>query len=159
MGVQILGWEVVTGTDLCAKFSPPCLPHICCAPLWGSKASSLPCQWVWGVSECAEAFASSQLPPWVQDPFHFLCFFIFLLSFPYHFMWCLVCLFQTLRASASVQQMFCRSCFTWRCIFDVLGRKTMFMSYSSTIFNPSRTYYYNTPPPHKWIWIHPSFIF
>ena len=31
--ITSFGWEVVTGTDLCGKFSPFCLPCICCAPL------------------------------------------------------------------------------------------------------------------------------
>lgn len=70
-------------------------------------------------------------------PIPFSLFLYFLVPFPYHFMWCLVCLFQTLRAYAGVQQMFCRSCSTWRCTFYVIGRKMMFKSYSSTIFNSS----------------------
>ena len=47
-------------------------------------------------------------------------------------------LLGSLRSSASIQQGFCRSCSTCRCISDVfVGRKAISMSHSSTILKVS----------------------
>ena len=72
--------------------------------------------------------------PVVQVPslFFCLCFFFFLL--PYPGMWGVSCLLGSLRSSASIQLVFCRSSSTCRCISDVfVGRKVISTSYSSTI--------------------------
>ena len=68
----------------------------------------------------------------VLSLFFCLCFFFFLL--PYPGAWAVSCLLGSLRSSASVQSVFCRSCSTCRCTFDVpVGRKVISTSYSSAI--------------------------
>ena len=50
--------------------------------------------------------------------------------------WGVSCLVRSLRSSASIQLVFCRSCSACRCIFDVfVGRKVICTSYSSAILN------------------------
>ena len=76
----------------------------------------------------------------VQVPslFFCLCFFFFLL--PYPGTWGISCLLGSLRSSASIQYVFCRSCSTCRCIFDVfVGRKVISTSYSSAILKVLHT--------------------
>ena len=70
--------------------------------------------------------------PLVEVPFLFFCLCFFFC----HTQVCggVSCLLGSLRSSASVQQVFCRSCSICRCIFDVfVGRKVISTSYSSTI--------------------------
>ena len=132
---QLLGWEVLAGTDLCAKFSLFCLPWTClcalCALLWaqrfwGSAAPPDPAHE--GVSECEKLFLLHSSLPEVQDPSNFLCLFIFLLPFSCYFMWSLACLFGSLRSSTRLQQVFYR-CSRCRYIVNVfVGRKMISMS-------------------------------
>ena len=64
-----------------------------------------------GDSKCAEISPPSQLPPLGTGPILFpLSLFIYFFLFSYCFMWRLACLFGNLRSSASVQDVFCRSC-------------------------------------------------
>ena len=52
--------------------------------------------------------------------------------------WRVSCLLGSLRSSASIQEVFCRSCSTCRCISDVfVGRKVISTSYSSAILKVS----------------------
>ena len=123
---------------LCAGISPLCPPHpCCCALLHGSEAYPLrhpqspPTK---GLPSVWKPFLLHSSLPLVQVPslFFCLCFFFFLL--PYPGMWGVSCLLGSLRSSASVQSVFCRSCSTCRCIFDVfVGRKVISTSCSSAI--------------------------
>ena len=75
---------------------------------------------------------SSLLEVQVPSLFFCLCYFFFLL--PYPGIWEVSCLLGSLRSSASVQWVFCRSSSTCRCILDVfVGKKMISMSYSSAI--------------------------
>ena len=114
----------------------------CCALLRGSKASpphptpqSLP---VKGLPNVCKLFLLHSSLPEVQVPslFFCLCFFFFLLSYPGT--WWVSCLLGSLRSSASIQYVFCKSCSTCRCVSDVfVGRKVISTSYSSTILKVS----------------------
>ena len=95
---------------------PPCHPQ------------SLP---VKGLPSVWKVFLLHSSLPEVQVPSLFFCL-CFLL--PYPGTWGVSCLLGSLTCSASVQQVFCRSCSTCRCIFDVsVGRKVISTSYSSAI--------------------------
>ena len=122
-------------------------------PLCGNLSSLLSAllllhspQWLWSFPRSPLSLPVKGLPsvwkifllhsslPEVQvlSLFFFLCFLFFLL--PYPGMWRVSCLLGSLRSSASVQYVFCRSCSTCRYIFDVfVGRKFIFTSYSSAI--------------------------
>ena len=123
---------------LCAAISLLCPLHpCCCAPLHGPEASPLhhlespPTK---GLPSVWKPFLLHSCLPLVQVPslFFCLCFSFFLL--PYPGMWGVSCLLGSLRSSASIQQVFCRSCSTCRCISDVsVARKVISTSYSSTI--------------------------
>ena len=125
---------------LCAGISPLCPPHPCdCALLRGSEASPrhpssppgkrLPSVW-------KLFLLHSSLPEVQRTLFFCLCFFFILLFYPPT--WGVSCLLGSLRSSASVQQVFCRSCYTCRCISDVfVGWKVISMSYSSAILKVS----------------------
>ena len=85
-------------------------------------------------SQCVETFPPSQLPPRGAGliPILLSRFFFFLL--PYPRTWGVSCLLGSLRSSASVLQVFCRSFSTCRCIFYVfVGRKVISTTYPSTI--------------------------
>ena len=127
-----------------AGISPLCPLHPCgCALLRGSEASplchpqSLPTK---GLPSAWKSFLLHSSIPVVQVPslFFCLCYFFFLL--PYPSTGGVSCLFGGLTFSASVQQVFHRSCSTCRCSFDVfVGRKVISTSYSSAILKaPSR---------------------
>ena len=123
--------------DLSALPSAPLLLH---SPPWLRNSPlcpppvhplSLPMK---GLPSVWKLFLLHSSLPEVQVPslFFCLCFFFFLL--PYPGTWGISCLLGSLRSSASVQLVFCKSCSTCRCIFDVfVGRKVISMSYSSTI--------------------------
>ena len=101
---------------------PPCHPP-------SPPVKGLPSMW--------HRFLLHSSLPKCQGPslFFCLCFFFFLL--PYPGKWG-ACLLGSLRSSASVQSLFCRSCSTCRCISDVfVGRKVISTSYSSTILKVS----------------------
>ena len=127
---------------LCAGISPLCplLPS-CCALLHGSEASPHthpPSPPVKGFPSKWKLFLLHSSLPEVQVPstFFCLCFFFFLL--PYPGTWGVSCLLGSLRSSASIQKVFCRSCSTCRCISDVfVGRKVISTSYCSAILKPS----------------------
>ena len=90
----------------------------CCVPLWGSEAPSCSHQWK-GFWECAETFLPSQLPPQGLDP-HLQIFCLFYLYVLLHLILRrLVCCFGSLRSSASVHKVFCKSRLICRCIFGV----------------------------------------
>ena len=115
---SLSGCKVLVGTDLCAGFSPPCLLWACCCTsLWGSEA--LLCLLLRGfLSVWKLSLLYSHLPE-PQALFWFLCPFCFLFLLPYPIMWRLTCLFGSLSSSASVQEVFCRRCSRFRCIFHV----------------------------------------
>ena len=133
------GWSALI---LCASISPLCPLHPCCSALLrGSEASpppappSLP---VKGLPSVWKLFLLHSSFPEVQvlSLLFCLCFFFFLL--PYPGTWGVSCLWGSLRSSASVQKVFCRSCSTCRCISDVfVGRKVISTSYSSAILKVS----------------------
>ena len=122
-----------------AGISPLCPLHpYCCTPLHSSKASPSPCHPqsspVKGFPSVWKLFPLHSSLPEVQvlSLFFCLCFFFFLL--PYPGMWGVSCLWGSLRSSASVQYVFCKSFSTYRCIFDVfVGRKVISKSYSTTV--------------------------
>ena len=125
LSVQTASWLRSAGQLwFLTEFSLLCLARTCCcAPLWGSVSPSCPCPW--GSFQVYRNFSTFT----ALSPRCLFCLFIFLLPFPYCFIWSLACLFGSLTSSASFQQVFCRSCSTCRCIFDVfLGRKIISMS-------------------------------
>ena len=139
---QLLGWEVLVGTDLWVKFSVLSSTNLfLCSPLrfWSSP---WPCPWrgfwVYKILLLHSSLAE------VQDPSNFLCLFIFLLPFSCYFMWNLACLLGSLRSSTRLHQVFYR----WsRCRYTVgvfVGRKMTSMSYSSDIFTLSSWKHYLT---------------
>ena len=120
---------------LCAGISPLCpLQPYYCTLLRGSEASPFcPPQSppVKGLPSVWKLFLLHSSLPEVQVPslFFCVCFFFFLLP-----SWGVSCLLGSLRSSASVQYVFCRSCSICRSIFDVLfGRKVISTSYSFAI--------------------------
>ena len=131
---------------LCEGISPLCPLHpCCCALLRGSESSPLPppISTSEGASQCVETFPLHSSLPEVQvlSLFFCLCFFFFLL--PYPGTWEFSCLWGTLRSFASIQQVFCTSCSTCRCIFDVLvGKKVISTSYSSAILKVVLLHYF-----------------
>lgn len=138
MQISVSGWEVLAGTHFCGEF---CLPSTCrCVPLWGSKVAPISIHEVF--SECVEFF-SFRAPCLRHRSSIPLSLFLFCLL-PYFILWRLACPFGSLGPSASVQKVFCRSCSSCRCRFDVFwGRKVISTPYSSTILkvplrNPNR---------------------
>ena len=135
---SVSGWWVLVSTDplyrnLSAWPSAPLLLH---SPpwLWSFHPAHHPSPPVKGLPSVWKLFFLHSSLPEVQVPslFFCLCFFFFL--FPYPGTWGFSCLLGSLRSSASVHYVFCRSCSTCRCIFDVfVGRKVISMSYSSAI--------------------------
>ena len=127
-------WE-----SLCFAFCTPvaalssmALKLPCQSPLLSPPVKGLPIVW--------KLFLLYSFLPEVQVPslFFCLCFFFFLL--PYPGTWGVSCLLGGLRSSASVQWVFCGSCSTCRCNFDVfVGRKVISTFYSSAILK--------VPPP------------
>ena len=122
---------------LCAGISPLCPPHPCgCALLRGSEAcllrhpqsppaKRLPSVWT-------PFLLHSSLPEGEVPSVFFVSVFSFFFC-PTRYMGSFLPL-GSLRSSARVQWVFCRSCSTCRCIFDVfVGRKVISTSYSSAI--------------------------
>ena len=104
-----------------------CLASTCFSiPFWGSEALSCPRSW--GVFRVYGNFSTfTNLFLRHQSPSQVLCLFIFPYILPYLIQWRLACCFGSLRSSASIQNVFCRSCSTYRCTFDVfVGRRWSF---------------------------------
>ena len=141
-----LAGECWSAPILCAGISLLCSLHPCCCTLLhGSEASHPPSPPVKGHPSVWKLFLlqSSLLEVHFLSLFFCLCFFFFLL--PYPGTWGFSCLLGSLRSSASFQLVFCRSCSTFRCIFDVfVVRKVISTSYSSTILKvpPCLVYFY-----------------
>ena len=135
---SLSGWWVLVSTDpLCGNFSAlPSPPLLLCSPPWLRSFPVVHPSFppVKGLPSVWKLFLLHSSLPEVQVPslFFCLCFSFFLL--PYPGTWGVSCPLGTLRSSASIQYVFCRSCSTCRCIFDVfVGRKVISMSYSSII--------------------------
>ena len=132
-------WSTPT---LCEGISSLCPLHPCCCTLLrGSKAShhppNLPSPPVKGRPSVWELFLLRSSLPEVQVLSLFFCLCLFFFLLPYPCMWGVSCLLGSLRSSASIQQVFYRSCSTCRWIFDVfVGRKLISTSYSSTMSEP-----------------------
>ena len=134
---SLSGWWVLIGTDpLCGNLSAlPSAPLLLCSPPWLQNfppAHPPPIPPVKGLPSVWKLFLLHSSLPEVQVPslFFCLCFFFFLLTYPGT--WGFSCLLGSLRSSASVQYLFCRSCSIYRCIFDVfVGKKVISTSYSS----------------------------
>ena len=130
--------ECCSALILHAGISPLCPLHPCgCALLRGSEASPL-CHpqslLAKGLPSVWKPFLLHGSLALVRVPslFFCLCYFFFLL--PYPSTWGVSCLLGSLRSSASVQWVFCRSSSTCRCISNVsVGRKVISPSYSSAI--------------------------
>ena len=123
---------------LCARISLLCPLHPCCCTLLcGSEASrqpTTPSPPVKGLPSVWKLFLLHSSLSEVHVPSLFFCFGFFFFLLPYPGTWGVSCPLGSLRSSASVQQVFCRSCSTCRCIFDVfVGRKVISTSYSSAI--------------------------
>ena len=132
---------MLVGTDpLCGNPSTlPSAPLLLRSPPWlrsfHPPPLSLP---VKGLPSVWKLFLLHSSLPEVQVPslFFCLCFFFFLL--PYPGTWAVSCLLGSLRSSAGIQWVFCRSCSTCRCIFDVfVRRKVISTSHSSSILKVS----------------------
>ena len=92
------------------------LTTCCFVPLWGSKTPL--CPHPWGVSEHVGTFPPSLSLPRVLVPVP-KSFFLFFksLSFAYLILRRLACLFGSQGSPASIQNVFCMSWSTYRCIF------------------------------------------
>ena len=133
---------MLVGTDpLCGNISTlPSVPLLLHSPPWlrsspNCHPPSLPAK---GLPSVWKLFLLHSSLPEVQVPslFFCLCFFFFLL--PYPVTWGVCCLLGSLRSSASVQYVFCRSCSTCRCISDIyVGSMVISTSYSSAILKVS----------------------
>ena len=135
--------ECCSAPSLCDGISPLCPPHPCCCTLLhGSKASPLrhpQSPPVKGLPRVWKPFLLHSSLPLVKvlSLFFCLCFFYFLL--PYPGTWGVSCLLGSLRSSASVQYVLCRSCSTRRFVSDLfVGRKVICVSYSSAILKHTK---------------------
>ena len=135
--------ECCSAPFLCAGISPLCPPHPCgCALLRGSKASpnpgSTPVSAIEGAPSVWKLFLLHSFLPEVQvHPYSFVSASFFLLPCPGT--WGVSCVLGSLRSSASVQYVFCRSYSTCRCISDVfVGRKVISTSYCSAVLKVSQ---------------------
>ena len=106
------------------------------------------------VSYSVENSPSSWLSPQDRSLFQILC-----LSFHHYLFFChiskrLVCLSGYLGSSASIQKLFCGSCFTWRWSFDVFVReKVISPSYSFDILAPPLVCVFNVTLYEQFIYV------
>lgn len=160
VGVQLLGWEALIGTDLCAKFSPPVSHTFVVLPSEVLNLPPFPASA--GVSECAESFAChSFLPDCKTHSIFFVSLFSYYLFpntlcavwFAFFELWGLLPVFS-------------------RCSVGDVPHADAFLMYfgekwcscltpppSSTPPEPTIIISLLFAPPCKWIWIHPTFIF
>ena len=101
-GMQTASWPGSAGWHwfLCRILFTVFHPLVAVLPSEILKWTSSPL--VMGFPSVWKIFILHNSFPDVQDSFCFLCLFIFLLPFPYHFMWSLACLFGSLRSTASI---------------------------------------------------------
>ena len=145
---SLSGWWVLVSTDpLCRNLSAlPSVPPVAALSPVAPKLPphhhhllSLP---VKGLPSVWKLFLLHSSLPLVQVPslFFCLCFFCFLL--PYPGMWGVSCLLGSLRSSASIQSVFCRSCSTCRSISDVFvgGRSSPHLTLPASWRSPPKSY-------------------
>ena len=149
--------RIGVSSSLNVSQNSPVKPSALCTPVVALSSVALkhpPCHplspSVKGLHSVWKPFLLHSSLPEVQVPslFFCLCFFFFLL--PYPGMWRVSCLLGSLRPSAGIQQVFCRSCSTCRCVFYVyVGWKVISMSYSSAMLKvlqfPQFLYYGASP--------------
>ena len=136
----LLSWEVLFGNELCGEFSR--FAFWAPVPLFPSEVPKLPLVLTYEeISECPGTFPPSQFPPQSAGPHPKIFFFFFnLYLLPYLILRRLAFLFGCQGSSASIQNVFCMSWSTCRCIFHVfMGRRLISPSYSSSILK--------VPPP------------
>ena len=128
----------------------PSAPLLLRCPLWLQSLPHThpPSPPVKGLPSVWKLFLLHSSLPEVQVPSLFFCLCSFFFLLPYPGTWGFSCLLGSLRSSASIQEVFCRSCSTSRCISDVfVGRKVISASYSSSILkvlpNPFEVWYFH----------------